>query len=90
MVLILLGSGVIWMDNVDCLGYESSITQCRQAGWGLGNCDPDHNEDAGVVCDNTTVEQLSNNYCRKVNTGSCADLRVSRVLQKHVQKEILA
>lgn len=64
------------MDNVNCLGYESSLTHCRHVGWGEGNCDPNHAEDAGVVCDNTTVEELSNNFCRKVNDGSCADLQV--------------
>lgn len=67
------GSGIIWMDNVNCLGYETSLTQCRQIGWGLTNCDPFHGEDAGVVCDNTTVEEISNNYCRRVNDGKCED-----------------
>ena len=65
------------MDNVDCFGYETSLTQCRQVGWGLGNCDALHREDAGVICDNTTVEEVSNNYCRRVNDGLCEDLKVS-------------
>ncbi|KAL9986144.1 hypothetical protein ACROYT_G000235 [Oculina patagonica] len=69
------GDGIIWMDNVNCYGYETSLTQCRQVGWGQGNCDPLHREDAGVVCDNTTVEEISNNYCRRVNNGSCDDLK---------------
>ena len=64
------------MDNVNCFGYETSLRQCRQVGWGLGNCDPKHREDAGVVCGNTTVEEISNNYCRRVNQGPCADLKV--------------
>ena len=64
------------MDNVNCIGFESSLTQCRHVGWGEGNCDPSHGEDAGVVCDNTDVEELSNNFCRKVNNGSCADRQV--------------
>ena len=33
-------------------------------------------KDAGVVCDNTTVEEVSNNYCRNVNNGSCSDRKV--------------
>lgn len=61
---------------MNCIGFESSLTHCRHLGWGEGNCDPSHGEDAGVVCDNTTVEELSNNFCRKVNYGSCADLQV--------------
>lgn len=67
------GSGIIWLDNVNCVGFESSLTYCLHAGWGEGNCDPDHLEDAGVVCDNTTVRDLSNNFCREVNDGSCED-----------------
>lgn len=74
---LIVGNGIIWMDNVNCFGYETSLTQCRQVGWGLGNCDPLHREDAGVVCDNTTVEEVSNNYCRRVNNGSCKDLKVA-------------
>lgn len=71
------GKGIIWLDNVNCKGFESSLTHCLNAGWGEGNCDPDHHEDAGVVCDNTTVEDLSNNFCRQVNVGSCADHQVN-------------
>ena len=74
-----IGSGIIWMDNVNCFGYETSLTQCRQVGWGLGNCDPYHREDAGVVCDNATVEEVSNNYCRHLNQGSCSDLKVIKL-----------
>ena len=72
------GSGIIWMDDVGCVGFESSLTHCRHSGWGLGNCDPTHGEDAGVVCDNTTVEELSNNFCREVNYGSCDELQVCK------------
>ena len=74
------GSGIIWMDGVSCVGFESSLTYCRHVGWGLGNCDPGHGEDAGVVCDNTTVEELSYNFCRKVNVGSCDELQVCKTL----------
>ena len=65
------------MDNVNCIGFESSLTHCLHAGWGQGNCDPYHNEDAGIVCDNSTVKDLSNNFCREVNNGSCADTQVT-------------
>ena len=65
------------MDNVNCIGFESSLTHCLHAGWGEGNCDQNHNEDAGVVCDNSTVKDLSNNFCRQVNSGSCADHQVT-------------
>ena len=43
-----LGSGPIWLDDVQCRGNERSIVNCLHGGWGVHNCH--HREDASVIC----------------------------------------
>ncbi|NXX83666.1 DMBT1 protein, partial [Urocolius indicus] len=43
-----LGSGRIFLDDVQCRGDEPSLLQCRHNGWGVHNCG--HIEDASVIC----------------------------------------
>ena len=42
------GTGPIWLDDVNCVGNETLLAQCRHRGWGIENCG--HSEDAGAVC----------------------------------------
>ena len=42
------GQGPIMLDNVQCVGNESVITDCIHNGWYDHNCF--HHEDAGFIC----------------------------------------
>ena len=42
------GEGPIFLDEVECFGYESSLDLCPHNGVGNHNCL--HEEDAGVQC----------------------------------------
>ena len=42
------GSGFIWLDRVECTGFETNLTQCRSKGLGVHACS--HSQDAGVTC----------------------------------------
>ena len=49
------GAGQIWLDDVRCLGTESTLIDCPANPLGQHNCV--HSEDAGVRCTATTCTQ---------------------------------
>ncbi|XP_052271845.1 neurotrypsin-like [Dreissena polymorpha] len=52
------GTGKIWLDDVKCIGTESSLFNCQANNWGEGNCN--HGEDVGVDCNFSTEIRLTN------------------------------
>lgn len=43
------GTGLIWLDNVNCIGTEARLASCSANPLGSHNCV--HAEDAGVRCE---------------------------------------
>ena len=46
------GSGMIWLDGLNCNHSELTIANCSHKGWGITNCS--HSHDAGVKCSTGT------------------------------------
>jgi len=51
------GTGPILMDELRCVGNETSIAECRHRGWYSHNCD--HGEDVSVSCNTSSGSEPS-------------------------------
>ena len=52
------GTGPIWLDKVQCTGYEASIAICQNNGWGNHSCS--HDQDVGITCsDGTSIYDVA-------------------------------
>ncbi|VDI61640.1 Hypothetical predicted protein [Mytilus galloprovincialis] len=49
------GTGIIWLDDVNCSGFESKLTDCVHPGWSEEDCG--HTEDVGLYCYNINSVQ---------------------------------
>lgn len=43
-----MSTGPIWLDQVNCIGNETSLDQCMHFDWSESNCN--HTEDVSVRC----------------------------------------
>ena len=68
------GTGIVWLDNVQCQGTESSLLLCSHLGLAVHNCE--HNEDAGVVC---SSESINKRGTLETNTHSLSHLPPSPI-----------
>ena len=63
------GTGPTWLDEVDCTGSETNLTQCSHNGFGNEDCS--HFEDAGVRCATEGRYSIMLIYTNHLSTYVC-------------------
>ena len=74
------GQGIIFLDELGCLGNENSLKDCTHDGIGVSNCG--HNEDVSLICSTPSMPECQNGSVRLVNdhlTNPLATLYEGRV-----------
>uniref|UniRef100_A0A3B4YJL6 Galectin 3 binding protein n=1 Tax=Seriola lalandi dorsalis TaxID=1841481 RepID=A0A3B4YJL6_SERLL len=79
------GSGLIWLDDINCNGTEYHLLTCGFKNWGVTDCT--HKEDVGVICTNVTSSDsthtldhsfsLSNDLGQIFDSGNGCDFLIS-------------
>ena len=54
------GTGIIWLDELECTGMEENLLECTHSGVGQTNCR--HSDDVSIICPCTFVV---NNICKQ-------------------------
>ncbi|KFO75632.1 Scavenger receptor cysteine-rich domain-containing group B protein, partial [Cuculus canorus] len=65
------GSGPIFLDNVDCKGWEAALSECWSHGWGIHNCY--HYEDVAVICNELSATHASEGPTSRTLTAAVQD-----------------
>ena len=79
-----IGSGVIWLDDIQCSGTERHISECSHRGWGVHNCG--HSEDVAVSCDGdplSTSSVLSSRITSQMTSSPTMIVNTTTVLSTH-------
>ncbi|XP_074396685.1 lysyl oxidase homolog 3 isoform X1 [Zonotrichia albicollis] len=72
------GVGRIWLDNVNCVGNEKSIGDCKHRGWGNSDCS--HEEDAGVVCKDERIPGFKDSNVIETEQSHLEEVRLRPVV----------